>query len=51
MHFGELNLSGDDLRAEVFNYLSLNHLASEAARNLHRREKGDSISEAKNATH
>ena len=48
---GELYLRGDDLRAEVLHHLTLNHLARESARNLHRGEKCDRIGQAKHAAH
>ena len=51
MPLGELYLGGDDLRAEVFHHLSLDHLARKAARNLHRREERDRIRQIKDTAH
>ena len=47
----ELHLGGDDLRAEVFHHLPLNHLARKSARNLHWRKEGDRIFQIKHAAH
>ena len=47
----EFDLGGDDLRAEVFHDLPLNHLTRESAWNLHWREQGDRIGQAKDAAH